>query len=125
PWLDFAREVETVDETEKSIREARSKFLLRKSLRFHIHHKENGNFLGVIGLNHIKWNIPKCEIYYWLDSRAAGKGYMTEAVEAATNFALDELKANRLEIRVAMKNKTSRKIPEKLGYTLEGILKNE
>lgn len=125
PWLDFAREVPTVEETEKSIREAYSKFLLRKGLRFHIYHKETGKFLGVVGLNHINWDIPKFEIYYWIDSRAGGKGYMTEAVQAINDFAFQDLKANRVEIRVATKNKPSRKIPEKLEYTLEGILKNE
>lgn len=125
PWLNFARTVPTVEETEINIREHYSKFLLRKSLRFHIFHKESNQFLGVVGLNHINWEIPKLEIYYWIDSRAGGKGYMTEAVQAACDFAFQELKANRVEVRVATKNKVSRRIPEKLGFTLEGILRSE
>lgn len=125
PWLDFARDVPSIDDTEISIRKARSKFLLRQGLRFHIYHRETGDFLGVVGLNHIKWSIPKCEVYYWMDSRAGGRGYMTEAVEAVTDFAMNNLEMNRVEIRAAMKNMASRKIAEKLGYTLEGILKNE
>lgn len=125
PWLNFARKVPTVEETEKNIRENYSKFLLRKGLRFHIFHKESNRFLGVVGLNHINWEIPKFEIYYWIDSRAGGKGYMTEAVQAVNDFAFQELEANRVEIRVATKNKPSRRIPEKLDYILEGILENE
>ncbi|HEX7066476.1 MAG TPA: GNAT family N-acetyltransferase [Bacillales bacterium] len=125
PWLHFAREVPEVEDTEKNIREAYSKYLLRKNLRFHIYHQEDRDFLGVIGLNHINWDIPKFEIYYWMRTSAAGKGYMSEAAEAVNDFAFRELKANRVEIRVATKNAGSRKIPEKLGYTLEGILRNE
>lgn len=41
PWLDFAREIPTIEETEKNIREQYSKFLLRDGMRFHIFHKES------------------------------------------------------------------------------------
>lgn len=125
PWLDFAREVPTIEDTEKDIRKAHSQFLLRENLRFHIYQKEDKQFIGSVGFDHIKWNIPKMEIAYWMRTSAGGKGYMTEAVKAASDFAFQELKANRVEIRVATKNAASRKIPEKLGYTLEGILKND
>lgn len=50
---------------------------------------------------------------------------MTEAVQTIEDFAMKELHANRIEIRAATKNKPSQKIPEKLGYTFEGTLKNE
>lgn len=125
PWLDFARETQTIEETEKDAREAHSRFTFRDNLRFHMYEKDTGRFLGCVELSHIKWNIPKFEISYWIRSSAGGKGYMTEAVKAVSDFTFRELKANRVEIRVATKNLASRRIPEKLGYTLEGVLKND
>lgn len=125
PWLHFARKNQTVEDTERYNRKAYSDFLLRTDLRFHIYEKEHHLFLGSIGLHHIDWEIPKFEIAYWMRTSAAGKGYMSEAVEALGDFAFQQLKANRVEIRVATENKASQGIPEKLGYELEGTLKNE
>lgn len=125
PWLHFARKKQTVEDTERYNRKAYSDFLLRTDLRFHIYTIEDRRFLGAIGLNHIDWEIPKFEIAYWMRTKAAGKGYMSEAAEAVSQFAFQQLKANRVEIRVATENKASRSIPEKLGYELEGVLKNQ
>jgi ribosomal-protein-serine acetyltransferase len=48
-----------------------------------------------------------------------------EAVQGISTFAFNELEARRIEIRCDSKNEKSRKIPERLGFTLEGILKND
>lgn len=50
---------------------------------------------------------------------------MMEAVEGITNFAIGTLSANRLEIRCDATNTRSNRLAERLGYTLEGILRNE
>ncbi len=50
---------------------------------------------------------------------------MTEAVQGITRFAFRELHARRVEIRCDARNRKSRAIPERLGFTLEGILKND
>ena len=50
---------------------------------------------------------------------------MTEAVQGITDFAMRELKARRIEIRCDSLNTKSRAIPEKLGFALDGILKND
>ena len=68
--------------------------------------------------------VPKFEIGYWIDTRFAGRGYITESTQALTKFAFTELNAKRVEIRCDSLNLKSRSIPERLGYTLEGILKN-
>ena len=124
PWLAFAKEVPTKEFMEANIREAHAEFLLREDLRLHIFHKESGEFIGSTGLHRINWDARCFEIGYWIDSRHSGKGYMMEAVEGLTNFAFNELKANRVEIRCDSKNIRSKRIPEKLGFVLEGILRN-
>jgi RimJ/RimL family protein N-acetyltransferase len=73
----------------------------------------------------MNWETRKFEIGYWMDSRYTKKGYMTEAVELLTNFTFNELLANRVEIRCDPKNINSRRIPERLGYTLEGTLRHD
>lgn len=124
-WMPWAQKEQTDEETEAIIREAYAKFLTREDLRLHIFKKDTGEFIASSGLHRINWDLPKFEIGYWIDTRYSGKGYITEAVTAITNFAFYELKAKRVEIRCDTANTKSRAIPEKLGYSLEGILKNE
>lgn len=50
---------------------------------------------------------------------------MTEAVEALTMFAVKEFGAKRVEIRCDPENIRSRRIPEKLGFILEGVLRQD
>ncbi|WP_456278436.1 GNAT family N-acetyltransferase [Bacillus sp. AK128] len=125
PWLPFAQKDQTVEQVEENIREAHAKFLLREDLRLLVFDKKTGEFIASSGLHRIDWDVPKFEIGYWIDRRYSGKGYMTEAVEAITRFSFDILKARRVEIRMDSRNERSRAIPERLGYVLEGILRND
>lgn len=125
PWMPFAQKEPTLDETEANIRESHANFLLRKDLRLLIFHKENGQFIGSTGLHRINWDLPKFEIGYWIDSRQAKQGYITETVVGLTKFAFEELNAKRVEIRCDALNINSRKVAERAGYTLEGILRND
>lgn len=125
PWLPFAQKEQSEEDTELNIREAHIAFLKREDLRLLIFSKKTGEFIATSGLHRMDWLVPKFEIGYWIDSRYSGKGYMTEAVQAITDFAFRELKARRVEIRCDEKNIKSRSVPERLGYRLEGILLND
>ncbi|WP_205092491.1 GNAT family N-acetyltransferase [Thalassobacillus pellis] len=124
-WLPFAQERQTLEETERNTRESHVKFLKREDLRLLIFEKKSGRLIGSSGLHRMDWEVRRFEIGYWLDTRFSGQGFMTEAVEGITAFAFNELKANRVEIRCDTRNQKSRKIPVRLGFELEGILKNE
>ncbi|MBI0576992.1 GNAT family N-acetyltransferase [Neobacillus cucumis] len=125
PWMPWAHKNQTEEDVEVNIRDAHAKFLTREDLRLHLFDKETGEFIGSSGLHRINWTVPKFEIGYWIDTRYSRRGYITEAVQGITEFAFTELKARRVEIRCDTKNTKSRAIPEKLGFTLEGILKND
>lgn len=73
----------------------------------------------------IDWDIPKCEMGYWINTKYSGKGYITEAVKELVNFGLNHLAFRRIEIWCDSKNVKSRLIAEKLGFILEGTLRNE
>lgn len=124
-WLPFAQNIPAVEETEINLREAYIKFIKRESFRFLILHRETNDFIGIASLHGIDWDIPKCEVGYWINTKFAGNGYMVEAVHKLTNFGLNQFQFKRIEIRCESTNMKSRSIPEKLGFELEGILKNE
>ncbi len=45
------------------------------------------HFLGSIDLHTIDWNGGHAQLGYWLDSRATGHGYLTEAARAVVELA--------------------------------------
>jgi RimJ/RimL family protein N-acetyltransferase len=124
PWMPFADEHQTVDESRNWIIHQMAQWLLRDDLILSIWEQSTGRYLGGTGLHPYDWEIGYFEIGYWVRASAEGYGYVTEAVELLTNYALDTLKANRLEIRCDEQNVRSAAIPKRLGYMLEGRLRN-
>jgi ribosomal-protein-serine acetyltransferase len=124
PWLPFADEHQTLDESRNWIIQQAANWILRDDLALSIWEKASGRYLGGIGLHPHDWEIGYFEIGYWVRALAEGYGYITEAVRLLTNYALDSLKANRLEIRCDELNVRSAAVPKRLGYLLEGRLRN-
>ncbi|MFS0781473.1 GNAT family N-acetyltransferase [Bacillus sp. 1P06AnD] len=124
PWMLFAQKEQSEEEAEIIIRDSYVKFIKREDLQLLVFHKDTGEFIASSGLHRIDWSVRKFEIGYWIDSRYSGKGYITEAVQGIATFAFNDLKARRIEIRCDSRNVKSRKIPERIGFTLEGILKS-
>lgn len=125
PWMGFAQNGQTEEETEINTRESHVRFLKREKLRMLVYLKETNQFVGSSGLHNIDWDVRKFEIGYWGDTRFSGNGYMTEAVAGLTEFTFNELQANRVQIQCDTRNSKSRAIPERLGFKLEGIIRNE
>jgi RimJ/RimL family protein N-acetyltransferase len=123
-WMPWAKKPPTMEETEANVRRAYLQFLERSDLRFHIFEKSSGVFIGSSGLHQIEWSVPRFEIGYWCRSKYTGRGYITEAVRGLTVFAFKMLKAKRIEIRCDERNLRSRKVAERLGYRLEGVLRH-
>ena len=77
-----------------------------------------------MGFNKIVEKSRRAEIGYWISEEYAGRGIMTDCVRALTSFGFRELKLHRIEIHCSRNNKKSVAIPERLGFTLEGIFRD-
>ncbi len=58
---------------------------------------------------------------YWVDRDRAGTGLAPESVVVVLQFAFDELRLHRVEIAIVPRNRSSRRVVEKLGIRDEGI----
>jgi ribosomal-protein-serine acetyltransferase len=76
---------------------------------------------GLIGFKGMDKLNKKLEIGYWLAENKQGKGIMRRACHTMIAYAFEKLRMNRVEIRVGVGNERSQKIPQKLGFTLEGV----
>ena len=68
-------------------------------------------------------NAGTAEIGYWLGEEYWGRGITTAALTALSRHALVELGYRRLYATAFVENVRSRRVLEKAGYVLEGILR--
>lgn len=82
-----------------------------------------GELVGHIGLNYISQTFRCTELGYWLGAEHRGRGVMTKTCRHLCEYLFGDLKLNRIEIRCAETNLKSRAVPERLGFTLDGRLR--
>jgi RimJ/RimL family protein N-acetyltransferase len=123
-WLPFADAHQTIEETRDWITHTIAQWLLRENMGTGVFLREDGAFLGGLGLHIRSWEIGFFEIGYWLRASAEGHGYMREAVSLLIEFAARDLLASRLEIRCDARNARSAAVAESLGFKREGHIRN-
>ena len=83
----------------------------------------DGALAGVVGFRAIDRVNRVGEIGYWLAAARQGRGVMTNCCRFVVRYAFLTLDLNRVEIAAAVANARSRAIPERLGFRLEGVLR--
>ena len=120
-WLPFIDYTKTVADSRAFIESTMKQYADNNGFQAGIWYE--GKLAGVIGFHRIDWNNKSTSIGYWLGNDYVGLGLMTKAVRAFVDYALVDLKLNRVEIRAAVENTKSRAIPERLGFTEEGCVR--
>ena len=128
-WMPWATPTPTPDQTEAWCRSSAADFVARRQLPMLLFLRESAGepatFVGSSGLHRVDWEVPRFEVGYWVRRRFEGQGYVTEAAAAITRFAFETLGARRVEIRTDDRNERSWRVAERLGFRLEGVLRNE
>jgi ribosomal-protein-serine acetyltransferase len=114
--------VQSVEDCEKFILQQKGEFgkeggLLSYGIFYH------NQLVGIIGFVKHSTRNNYAEIGYWLGQGYQGKGIMTRSVEGLTKYSFEGIGLHRIEIQIAVQNISSTKIPQKLGFTLEGVRK--
>jgi RimJ/RimL family protein N-acetyltransferase len=125
-WMPWASPCPKPEESEEWCRRAHAKFVVRDELQYHGYLRDRPDtFVCSVGLFNIAWNVPRGEVGYWLRTRFAGQGFMTEAVRALCAMAFDALGMNRIELRCNDRNVRSVRVAELAGFALEGVLRQQ
>jgi ribosomal-protein-serine acetyltransferase len=118
-WLGWLDSTKSVDDTKKFIQNSLDQAMQDKAAHFGIYYQEK--LVGVIGYVSIDKNNKKTTLGYWLDEKSQGKGVMTISVKLLIAYAFDVLKFNRIQITCAVGNNKSCAIPQRLGFSKEGV----
>jgi ribosomal-protein-serine acetyltransferase len=125
PWLPWAMNEPSVEANEANVRRGYASFLNREDLWLMLLLKGTDTIIGGTGLHRIDWDVPKFEIGYWLSTPYTGQGYITEAVTAVYDFAVNTLHARRVEIRCDSLNTRSVAVARRLNFVHEGTLRHD
>lgn len=77
--------------------------------------------LGCVWLNAIDRTAMRGSLGYWIRTSCVGRGIASEAARLVVQWALAELKLQRIEIVTDLENRGSQRVAEKLGAMREGI----
>lgn len=101
-------------------------FAAREGARFFISlQSDPERVIGTVALNNIVWGcFASCHLGYKLDEDYLNRGYMTQAVTAAIQFAFGTLRLHRIEANVMPRNKRSLRVLEKCGFREEGLARS-
>ena len=111
PWLDVNT---SPADTKKFIKTSLEQFVNNKGFQTAIAFQ--GWLAGMIGYHPIDWANRSVSIGYWLGAAFQGQGIMTKSCRFLVDYAFNELRLKRVEIRCAVENYRSRAIPERLGF---------
>ena len=116
PWPPY---VKSVDDSRKHIEETIQK--RRDNLAYTYSIEVDGVIAGDISIRNLTEVEKKPEIGYWMSPDYAGKGLMTKAVRALTDYGLQSLALEKIIIRADPMNIGSNKVAEKAGYNQVGV----
>jgi ribosomal-protein-serine acetyltransferase len=84
----------------------------------------DGRIVGAVGVHPIDWLNRACHLGYWLDPAEQGKGIVTRSVAVILDYLFEEVELHRVTIQCGTGNQKSCAIPERLGFTREGMMRD-
>ena len=123
PYMPFiAKEPLKIEDRIELLRSFRSSFDSSDNYIYGIFDKNEKKVLGSTGL-HKKIGKYGFEVGYWIVRDECNKGIATESTKMLLEVGFNVKEIDRIELYCNPNNIYSRRIPEKLGFTCEGIRK--
>lgn len=128
PWMPWAQYIPSVNQSEAYISECCANWITKNNnnvgLPLWVIEKSTNTFVGHIVIWNIEWDIPKFEFGFWAHTSHTNKGYITEAINALTRYCFLQFRVRRIAITCEVKNLRAKLVPQRLGFLLEGTLRN-
>lgn len=123
PWMIWAKQGITLEALTEFCQKSYARYWLNEDVTIFFLLKTSGEFVGSSGLHNANWPLRKFEIGYWGRTCYSGQGLMKEGVQALSNYAMQQLRANRVFLSIDDRNTKSWHLAEHAGFKLEGTLR--
>ena len=123
PWMPWARfEPQSLDEKLEVARRFRGEFDLGLNFVYGVFEPDESRALGGSGL-HPRGGEGSLEVGYWVRADAVGQGIATEVAAVLTRAGFEHFGLTRVDVQVDPENERSARVPQKLGFKLDGRLR--
>jgi RimJ/RimL family protein N-acetyltransferase len=124
-WMRWAerRDQFTAELMEIRNRHVMASFILREVIELIGIESSTGTAVVWCGLHDIDWQGRQCDTGFWVRKGAQRRGFATEAANAMVRYAFGALGMRRIGLTHSAGNEASRRVAEKLGFSLEGVQK--
>jgi len=117
-WLDY---MHSVDFMHQFVKNAKQRYADGHEYAYVIIF--NDIVVGRVGVYKIDPHNRIGEIGYWISEEYQGYGITTKSCAALIEYCFNDVLLNRLEIKCGKENYKSQGVPERLNFTLEGVLR--
>ena len=98
---------------------------INKNNRCYVITTEDDDFVGVVELFNITWKNRNAELSIAIKASARGKGYGQEAIEKVLDIGFEELRLNKIWLRVLEYNERAINLYKRIGFVREGLTKDK
>ena len=121
PWLNWVSKTtkpeQSLEFIQRSLQKAHDQEGLDLALVY------NGKIIGGIGMHAWEHDTRRAQIGYWISAEHEGKGIVAKSLSGFTGFLFDKIGLNKIEIHFVQTNARSARIAARLGFRIEGIIR--
>ncbi|MCC2545823.1 GNAT family N-acetyltransferase [Hymenobacter sp. BT175] len=113
----------TLADTREFLADITRRVEARSYLPYLIVDDKANRLVGFLDLKNIDWNIPKAEVGCYMDADLAGHGVATRAFQVFCDYCFAHFQFEKLFLRTHESNVAARRVAERAGFQVEGIIR--
>jgi RimJ/RimL family protein N-acetyltransferase len=114
-------DLRSLDDTQAFTAEKQGQWNAAKTFCYGIWRKQAEEQIGQMQVKNISWEIPAAELGYFIDRSSQRQGYASESIRGILRSAFEELRFQRIFVRILPSNRESLSLAVKLGFQQEGL----
>ena len=125
-WLPWASREYSRAVSQQFVRDSMSAWNEGRAYDFSVRRvEEPQRHIGNVSIWHTSRQNAVAEVGYWVRSDETRRGVCTEAVAQVLQIGFEDLGLHRITLRIAVGNRASERVAEKLGFLQEGTLRDD
>jgi RimJ/RimL family protein N-acetyltransferase len=127
PWMPWARPNQSIEDSERFVRQARARYLLAEDFVVGAFSADGERLLGGTGFHLREGALSTgcAEVGMFIRHSEAGRGLGTQILRAVLDWGFSDWPWLRLSWRCDRRNAASVRVAEKAGLRLEGVLRGQ
>jgi ribosomal-protein-serine acetyltransferase len=120
-WLDWVDKTTKQEHSLQFIQQSLNQLHTQEGLALGIF--LNDSLIGGIGMHHWDQLAKTAQVGYWISREYEGKGIINRCLVKFIDFLFKKIGLNKIEIHFVPSNTRSAKVASRLGFKVEGIIR--